>query len=253
MDYTLKEMMTIVAAREIQDGDIVFCGTGISMLAAMAAKNINAPESVIFFETGAIDSKLEELPLAVADSRVMYQTSANGGLLDSFATMQNPITGAHVIGILGAAQIDIYGNLNSTAIGSYLKPKIRFSGSGGGCDVASFVPRSIIFMQHEKRKFVRQLDYLTSPGYLDGPDGRQKAGLPKGGPVMVVTNMGVMRFDDETKQMYLSRYYPGISPQTVLDHMEFPVDISRSRQETPPSAQELSLLREKCDPQRLIL
>lgn len=253
MDYTLKEMMAIVAAREIKNDDIVFCGTGISMLAAMAAKNINAPESVIFFETGAIDSRLEEIPLAVGDPRVMYHTSANGGLLDSFATMQNPITGAHVVGILGAAQIDLFGNLNSTVIGTYKGPDIRFSGSGGGCDVASFVPRSIIFMQHEKRKFVKKLDYLTSPGYLDGPDGRKKAGLPDGGPSLVITNLGVMRFDDASKEMYLAKFYPGISPETILEKMEFSVDISRAEEEIPPSADELQLLREKCDHQRLIL
>lgn len=253
MNYTLKEMMTIIAAREIKNEDIVFCGTGISMLAAMAAKNINAPESVIFFETGAIDSMLEEIPLAVADPRVMYHTSANGGLLDSFATMQNSITGAHVIGILGAAQVDKFGNLNSTVIGDYYSPKIRFSGSGGGCDVASFVPRSIIFMQHEKRKFVNTLDYLTSPGYLDGPNGRKNAGLPQGGPIMVITNMGVMRFDDTTKEMYLAAYYPGISPDEILGRMEFSVDTSRAVEAIPPTEEELKLLREKCDHQRLIL
>lgn len=253
MDYTLKEMMTIIAAREIRNDDIVFCGTGISMLAAMAAKNINAPESVIFFETGALDSRLEELPLAVGDSRVMYKTSANGGLLDSFAAMQNPITGRHVIGILGAAQIDKFGNLNSTVIGDYHSPRIRFSGSGGGCDVASFVPRSIIFMQHEKRKFVNRLDYLTSPGYIDGPGGRKKAGLPDGGPIMVITNLGVMRFDKTTKEMYLSGVYPGITPERVLRNMEIEVDISRATEEIPPSGEELRLLREKCDHQRLIL
>lgn len=259
--YTLKEMMAIVAAREIKNEDIVFCGTGISMLAAMAAKNINAPESVIFFETGAIDSQLEELPLAVGDPRVMYRTSANGGLADSFATMQNPITGKHVVGILGAAQIDKFGNLNSTVIGDYFSPEIRFSGSGGGCDVASFVPRSIIFMQHEKRKFVKKLDYLTSPGYLngylnghqDGPDSRKKAGLPEGGPVMVISNLGVMRFDEQTKEMYLSGVYPGITAQKILDNMEFDMDVSRAQEVPPPSEYELKLLREKCDPQRLIL
>jgi glutaconate CoA-transferase subunit B len=253
MQYTLREMMTVVAAREIKNDDIVFCGTGISLLAAMAAKNINAPECVIFFETGAIDAELAEIPLAVADPRVMYHASANGGLLEAFATMQNQITGDLVIGILGAAQIDRFGNLNSTAIGDYFAPSIRFSGSGGGCDVASFVPRSIIFMQHEKRKFVRKLDYLTSPGHLDGPHGRKTAGLPAGRPQMVITNMAVMRFDEDTKEMYLDGYHPGISPRTVLDHMEFPVDISRAREVAPPSAQELKVLREKCDPQRLIL
>jgi len=253
MDYTLKEMMTIVAAREISNQDIVFCGTGISMLAAMAAKKIHARDSVIFFETGAIDSQLAEIPLAVADPRVMYHTSANGGLLDSFATMQNPITGCNVVGILGAAQIDRFGNLNSTVIGDYFNPDIRFSGSGGGCDVASFVPKSLIFMQHEKRKFVKKLDYLTSPGYLDGPNGRKKAGLPDGGPSMVITNMGVMCFDNRSKEMYLSRVYPGITPEDILDNMEFTVDVSRAEPETPPTENELHILRNKCDPQRLIL
>ena len=253
MDYTMKEMMAIAAAREIRDGDIVFCGTGISMLAAMAAKNINAPQSVIFFETGAIDSKLEELPLAVGDSRIMHQASSNSGLFDAFCTMQNRFTGARVVGILGAAQIDIYGNLNSTVIGDYSDPDVRFSGSGGACDVASFVPRSIVFMKQEKRKFKNKLDYLTSPGYLDGPAGRANAGLPDGGPQSVITDMGMMGFDDITKKMYLKGVYPGISPEDILDHMEFEIDISRAEEISAPSERELSLLREKCDPDRLIL
>ncbi|MBT3387708.1 MAG: ketoacid-CoA transferase [Desulfobacula sp.] len=253
MDYTHKEMMTIVAAREIRNDDIVFCGTGISMLAAMAAKNINAPQSVIFFETGAIDSKLEDLPLAVADPRIMHQSSSNAGLLEAFSTMQNQTTGRHVVGILGAAQIDIYGNLNSTVIGEYYGPDVRFSGSGGACDVASFVSRSIIFMTQEKRKFKIKLDYLTTPGYLDGPGARKKADLPGGGPDKVVTNMGMMDFDDQTRQMYLKGYYPGITPDEILQNMEFEIDITRAQEIMPPSANELALLREKCDPQRLIL
>lgn len=253
MDYSLKELMTIMAAREIQNGDIVFCGTGISMLAAMAAKNINAPESVIFFETGAVDSRLAEVPMAVADPRVMYATSCSAGLLEAFATMQNPITGQRVIGILGAAQIDRFGNLNSTCIGEYKQPEIRFSGSGGACDVASFVPRSIIFMQHEKRKFVSRLDYLTSPGYLDGPAGRKKAGLPAGGPTAVVTNMAVMRFDPDTCEMYLATCYPGLTPQAILDNMAFEVDVSRGQPAVPPTETELHILRTVCDPQKLIL
>jgi glutaconate CoA-transferase subunit B len=253
MDYTLREMMTIMAAREIRDGDIVFCGTGISMVAAMAAKHINAPHSITFFETGAIDSRLEEIPMAVSDSRVMYAAASNGGLLDAFATMQNRITGDHVIGILGAAQVDKYGNLNSTCIGDYFKPETRFSGSGGACDVASFVPRCIIFMQHEKRKFPIKVDYLTSPGYLDGPKGREKAGLMPGGPTAVITNMAVMRFDDQTKEMYLASYYPGITPQKILENMEFSVDITRATEAAPPTERELKILRQQVDPQRIIL
>ncbi len=251
--YTLREMMAIVAAREIEDGDIVFCGTGISMLAAMAAKHISAPHSTIFFETGAIDSQLEEVPLAVADPRVMFGAAVNGSLADAFGYMQNRLTGGRVIGILGAAQIDPYGNLNSTVIGDYRKPKVRFSGSGGACDVGAFVHRTIIFMQHEKRKFVPQLDYLTCPGWLDGPDGRKKAGLPEGGPAAVVTNMAVMRFDDKSRKMYLAGCYPGISTEQVQDRMGFAVDLSRAQPVAAPSENELAVLRNYCDPQRLIL
>ena len=252
-EYSLREMMTIAAAREIKDGDIVFCGTGISMLAAMAAKHINAPLSTIFFETGAIDAKLAEVPLAVADSRVMYATAVNSGLADAFATMQNRFTGSRVVGILGAAQIDIYGNLNSTAIGDYRQPDVRFSGSGGACDVASFVSRTIIFMQHEKRKFVKKLDYFTSPGWIDGPEGRHKTGLPPGGPEAVITNLGILRFDEESKEMYLAACYPGITPEEIQHATGFTLDLNRAKTALPPTISELEILRKRCDPQRLIL
>jgi glutaconate CoA-transferase subunit B len=252
-DYSPREMMAIMAAREIKDGDIVFAGTGISMLAATAAKNINAPSSVIFFETGAIDSLVEELPLAVADPRVMYYSASNGGLLEAFATMQNRITGERVIAILGAAQIDRYGNLNTTAIGGYNMPRIRFSGSGGGCDVASFVPRCIAFMQHEKRKFVQKLDYLTSPGQLTGKGSRELAGLRPGGVSVVITNMAVMRLDPDVGELYLDSYYPGVAPEDILANMQFAVDVTRAREAEAPTDRELKTLREKCDPQRLII
>ncbi len=253
MEYTRRELMTLAAARKIRDGEIVFCGTGISMLAAMAAKHIYAPNSVIIFETGAVDSRLEEIPLAVGDPRVMYGASSCTGLADAFALMQNPTTGRHVVGILGAAQIDRFGNLNSTAIGEYLHPKVRFSGSGGACDVASFVDRTILFMQHERRKFVKRVDYLTSPGWLDGADGRRRAGLPGGGPEAVITDLAVMAFDPESREMFLEAWYPGGSPQEVLAHMEFSVEVSRARELEPPSPRELKILREIVDPQRLIL
>jgi len=253
MTYTAQEIMTLMAAREIRNGDIVFCGTGISMLAAMAAKNISAPDSIIFFESGAVDSLLEELPWAVSDSRVMFGCASNSGLLDAFATMQNRITGNRVIAILGAAQIDKYGNLNTTVIGDYFHPETRFAGSGGGCDVASFVPRCIVFMHHEKRKFVKKLDYLTSPGNLDGPGARERSGLPPGGITCVVTNMAVMRFDDGSREMYLDRFYPGITPRQILDNMDFEVDISRSRPADRPTEEELRILRGKCDPRRMQL
>ena len=252
-EYTPREMMAIAAARQIKNDEIVFCGTGISILAAMAAKHIHAPRSIIFFETGAIDSQLEEVPLAVGDSRVMYHTAVNGGLCDAFAYMQNFRIGKKVVGILGAAQIDPFGNLNSTSIGDYFRPKVRFPGSGGACDVASFVDRTIIFMQHEKRRFVAELDYLTSPGWLHGPDSRKEAGLVNGGPSAVISDMAIMGFDEKTKKMYLKGVYPGFLPEQILEKMDFEVDISRAHEITPPTSDELRILRSKCDPQKLIL
>ncbi len=251
--YTSKEMMAIAAARCITDSDIVFCGTGISMLAAMAAKHINAKRSVIMFETGAIGSSLEDLPLAVGDPRVMYNADIFGTLADSFAFMQNRFTGKNIVGILGAAQIDRYGNLNSTVIGDYFNPTARFAGSGGGADVASFADRVIVFMKHEKRRFVEKLDYLTSPGWLSGEDARKETGLAGGGVYAVITDMGVLEFDKQSKRMYLKGYYSGIEEKAIVDNIGFEINASKAAQIKPPSKEELFVLRSKCDPQRLIL
>ncbi len=252
-DFTLQEMMVVAAAREIRDGDIVFCGTGISMLAAMAAKRISAPGSIMVFETGAVDSRLDELPLSVSDPRVMRGTALNAGLAEAFALLQNPKTGPRVVGILGAAQIDRFGNLNSTMLGDLAGPRKRFPGSGGACDVASLAGRTIVFMKHEKKRFVPRLDYLTSPGWLNGRGGREGAGLRPGGPSAVVTTMAVMRFHERTREMFLDGLYPGVTAGMVQEAMGFDIDCSRAGEVEPPSELELRVLREQCDPQGLIL
>lgn len=249
--YTDNEMMAISAGRFVKDGDIVFAGTGVSMLAATAAKRIYAPKAVIFFETGGIDPSLEEIPMAVSDLRVMSGTSLNSGLIEAFSIVGH--RKLHTVAFLGAAQIDKFGNLNTTAIGDYHKPKTRFSGSGGACDVASFASGVITFMQHEKRRFVEKLDYLTSVGWYKGKDSRKKLGLKRGGAVAVVTNLGVMKFYEESREMYLAEYYPGISPDKVIDNTGFKIDISIAVEAAPPTDEELRILREEVDPQKLIL
>ena len=158
-----------------------------------------------------------------------------------------------VVGILGAAQVDRYGNLNSTCIGSYELPTVRFPGSGGACDVGSFVGRTIVFIRHERRRFVEQLDYLATPGYLDGPGGRRRAGYRHGGPACVISGRALLRFDEVSKEMYLDRYYPGTTPEEIQAHTSFPLDLSRAAPLDPPTAEELRILRQEVDPQRLIL
>jgi glutaconate CoA-transferase, subunit B len=253
MEYTPQEMMILLAAKEIHDKDIVFCGTGVSMVAAMAAKHISAPNSVIFFETGGIDSELKELPLTVADPRVMFGTTINAGLAESFALLQNSRTGPRVTAILGAAQIDPCGNLNSTCLGDYWNPSLRFPGAGGACDAAAYAGRVIIFMKQERRRFVAALDYLSSPGRPKDPADRLRAGLTVPKELLVITDMAMFRLDDLKGQLYLAGHFPGVTPEAVAQEVGFELDIHRSRELSPPKSDEIQLLREKIDPLGLII
>lgn len=250
LEYSDNEMMALAAGRLIKDGAIVFAGTGVSILAATAAKRIFAPRAVIFFESGGIDPSLNEIPMAVADPRVMSGTSVNSGLIDAFSIAGH--RRFHTIAFLGAAQIDRYGNLNSTSIGDYFRPATRFSGSGGSCDVASFASEVITFIQHEKRRFVEKLDYLTSVGWYKGFDSRKKLGLERGGTAAVVTNLGVLKFKDDSKEMYLSEYFPGVSIDQIIKNTGFELDTSSAGEALAPTAHELAVLRQEVDPQHLI-
>ncbi|TET11164.1 MAG: ketoacid-CoA transferase [Candidatus Thorarchaeota archaeon] len=252
-DYSSTEMMAIACSRRIKNDDIVFCGTGLPMLAAVTAKMTSAPDCVIFFETGAMDPALLEIPLTVADPRVMYKSSHNGSLADAFSYMQNQQSGSKVLGILSGAQIDIFGNLNSTQIGEYENLSVRLPGSGGACDVATSVGRTFIFMRHETRRFVKQLDYLTSPGWLSGGTSREENGLPGGGPEYVITSLGVLAFEEKTKRMYLTSFYKFTSPGEIQKNTGFELDTSLAKPEKPPTSDELKILRNRVDPLRLIL
>ncbi len=249
-EVTPRERMVLAAARRIRDGEIVFCGTGISMIAAMAAKRIHARSSVIFFETGAIDSRLEELPLSVGDPRVVTGASVGTGLVDSFAILQNPRTASRVVAVLGAAQIDPYGNLNSTCIGDYARPKVRFPGSGGASDAAVYAARTIIFMRLEKRRFVERLDYFSTPGWRN-PGGEPS--LAHGRPEVVITDEGTFMFNESSRRMYLASYFPGSSPESIEDKVGFDIDTGRAVEEPSPAHESVDLLRKHIDPQHLIL
>jgi glutaconate CoA-transferase subunit B len=251
--FTSREMMAIAAARLIKDNEIVFCGTGISLLAAMAAKYIHAPRAIIFFETGALDPDLKEIPLTVADSRLMVGSCVNTGLFDTFSLMQNPFFGFRIIGILGAAQIDCYGNLNSTCLGEYKNPSRRFPGSGGAGDAGSFVGRLMVFVKHELRRFVKKLDYFTTPGYFSGPGEREKQGCSPGGPEWVISDKALLGFDQQSKQMFLRGFFPGTSPADIQKNTGFFIEVGQAEPIRPPSKEELEILRCQVDPQRLIL
>jgi glutaconate CoA-transferase, subunit B len=250
--YTLTELMAVAAAREIKDGEVVFAGTGLPMLGAMLAQRSHAPNCVLIFEAGTMASRMAHLPMSVGDPRVMRGAATAAGLYEIFSFV---LQGGRVdVGFLSGAQIDKFGNINSTSIGQDPRhPKVRFSGSGGACDIACLAKRTVIIAQHEKRRLPEKIDYLTSPGWLEGGDSRARAGLKWGGPAVVVTTKAVMRFRPNTHTMYLDSYHPGLSADGVADDTGFELDIEGAIETAIPTAEELRLLREEVDPERIFL
>jgi glutaconate CoA-transferase subunit B len=242
-EFSTLELMAVCGSRQIKNGDVVFIGTGLPLIAAMLAKKTHAPKAKIVYEAGFIDSNAKEIALSISDSRLGYRAAAAIGLLETLGLM---LQGGHVdVGFVGAAQIDEHGNINTTYIGSFDKPSVRLPGSGGGNDIISSAKRIIVIMTHEKRKMVKKLDYLTSPGFLDGPGAREKVGLLGGGPSLVVTNLCQMDFDPETKRMRLATIHPGVAVQQVLENSGFDLIVPKSAPTTePPTPEELRLLRQ---------
>jgi glutaconate CoA-transferase subunit B len=245
--YSNTELMICIAARLFEDGTTCFIGTGIPMLAAMLASKTTAPNLVPVFEFGGTGAIMEELPLAVGEARTFHKGISALGICDTMETAQR---GFIDYGFLGGAQIDPYGNLNSVVIGDHAHPKARLPGSGGGNDVGSHCWQTIAIMQHDARRFVPKVDFLTTPGYLSGPGARDAAGLPRGtGPLAVVSTLALMDYDPETCWMRLKSLHPGVTVEMVKASTGFELIIpAQVGQNEPPSAEELRLLREEIDP-----
>lgn len=251
-EYTLTELMAVVAAREIRDDEIVFAGTGLPMLAVMLAQHTHAPHCIIIFEAGTAASQLAHLPMSVGDPRVMHGAALAAGLSEVFTYVLQ--AGRVDVGFLSGAQVDRFGNINSTSIGPDAgHPAVRFSGSGGACDIACLAKRTIIIAKHEKRRFPERVDYVTSPGWLEGGDSRAQSGLVRGGPSAVVTTMGVLRFQAGTKNIYLDSYHPGLTHQDITDATGFPLEVESASETLPPTREELYILREEVDPEKVFL
>lgn len=253
-DYNETEFLICIASRLMADKTTAFIGTGIPMLAAALAKKMHAPNLVPAFEFGGVGASLDKLPLGVGDSRTFHKAVLAAGICDM---METAARGFIEYGFLGGAQIDMYGNLNTTVIGpKYWPPKVRLPGSGGANEVASFCWKTIAIMrQHDKKRFVKKLDFLTTPGFLTGPGTREAAGLPPNtGPYRVVSNLGLMGFDDKTKRMILLATHPGVTVQQVVENTEFEMLVTdKVTENKPPSAEELRILREKVDPDKLYI
>ena len=242
MKYTRQELMIVAAAREIQNHQTVFVGTGLPMLAGYLAKATHAPESTLLFEAGIVDPKPRHLASGVGDFRLMSGAVAVKGLYYALGLLQ----GGHVdLGFLGAGEVDQYGNINSTFVGgTYKKPKKRLPGSGGANDIASLAKATVIIVPHTTRKLVKRVQYITTPGYLNGKGAREAAGLTRGGPKRIITDLAVLGFDPNTLTVRVESIHEGVTEEDIRKNSGFDIPIIRNCPKTkPPSSYELELIR----------
>src|SRR6476620_5936981 len=247
--YTAGELLTILSARQLNDGQVVFAGVGIPLLAATLAQRLRCPGLTILFEGGVIGAFIEpgKLPPSTNDQRCTKRANMVLGSAEVLLLLQR---GYVDVGFMGGAQIDQFGNLNSSFIGDPAHPKTRLPGTGGGNDISSLA-NMIVAMKHEKRRFVEHVDFVTSPGYLRGGDTRRASGLPTGGMFRVVTELAVFSFEDEERRMKVAALNPGVSREEVQDKTGFELIFDNDLAVTePPSEPELATLR-MLDPERL--
>jgi glutaconate CoA-transferase subunit B len=252
-NYNPMELMICCAARLLEDGKTVAVGTGVPCAAAMLAQRTGAPNLVIVFEAGGVAPQLPTMPISVGDSRTFHRGMMATSMADIMETCQR---GMIDYTFLGGAQIDMYGNLNSTMIGGdYSRPKVRLPGSGGANDLASLCWRILVVTNHDRRRFVPKLDFLTTPGYLTGPGAREAAGLPAGtGPYRVITDLAILGYHERTRRMEVLSLHPGIKLAQVQEATAFELGVREPvMTTTPPSDLELKILREEVDPMRYMI
>ena len=239
--YTLSELMVSAAAREVKDGELVFVGMRLPLIAFVVAKKTRAPHAIGLFENGVIRSTpAAELIYTMADPPNLLGATQ---CLDMLGVMSLLQSGRVDLGFLGAAEVDRFGNLNSTQVqGSH--GMIRLPGSGGACDIASLADRFVVLLEHKKERLPERVSFMTSPGYGDGPGWRKRVGLPRGGPSAVITTKAVLRFGNEC-EAYLDSIHPGIEVDDVLSSTGWKLQHPENVQQTPePSSEELRAIRE---------
>ena len=253
VEYNGMELLVCVASRYLEDGASVSVGTGVPVAAAMLAQKLYAPNLLVIFEAGGIAPLLPTMPISVGDSRTTHRAIQATSMTEVMDTLSRGLVDYC---FLGGAQIDLYGNLNSTQVGEdYRKPKVRFPGSGGANDFGSLAWRTMVVTPQSARRFVPKVDFLTTPGYLDGPGSREKAGLPPGtGPYKVITNLAVLGYHPESKRMMVESLHPGVTLEEVRANTGFELLVKDPLGTTdPPSEDELRVLREEVDPLKLVI
>jgi glutaconate CoA-transferase subunit B len=248
LTYTDSEMMIAVAARVLEGARTVFVGVGLPNIACNLARYTVAPDLELIYESGVYGARPERLPLSIGDPTLVSGAVSVVSMADLFGFYLQ--RGLVEIALLGGAQIDRFGNLNTTVIGDYKKPKTRLPGSGGACEIAINAQRTFMIMRLKRRAFVEKLDFLTSPGHLTGGDSRARLGLPGGGPELMITDKAILNFDNPEREMQLSDLYPGVTLEDVQAEVGWPLRLAATIGKTaPPTTEEIRLIRDEVDPQ----
>jgi glutaconate CoA-transferase subunit B len=234
--------MTVAAARQLRDGDVCFVGIGLPSLAANLARRLHAPNAVLIYESGTIGAKPSRPPLSIGDGELATTADAVVSVPEIFAYWLQ--AGRIDVGFLGAAQIDRYGNINTTVIGDYHRPAVRLPGAGGAPEIASSARETIVVLRQGRRSFVDRLDFRTSVGYLDGGDSRRALGMPGSGPTVVITDLGVLRPDPDSREFVLTAVHSGVDAEQAVAATGWPLRVAAELSVTaPPSRLELQQLR----------
>lgn len=246
------EIMVTRAAKELVDGEVVFVGIGLPNLACNLARRLQAPNLVLIYESGAVGAVPSRLPLSIGDPCLVTDSISVCSMVEVFNYY---LQGGMIdVGFLGGAQVDKFGNINSTVIGEYGRPKVRLPGSGGACEISIHSKKIIIILKQNVKSFPEKIDFITSPGYIDRTNLRSRFDMPGRGPVLVITDLGVYIFSEDTHEMVLSEVHPGVSLEKIKENLGWDVRIDKSLKETtPPTEEELKIIREDLDPDRIYL
>jgi glutaconate CoA-transferase subunit B len=243
MDYSADEMMTVAAARALRDATSCFVGIGLPSTAANVALRTAVPDLVLIYESGTIGTRPDHLPLSIGDGILAETADAVVTVPEIFNYWLQP--GRIDVGFLGAAQIDRFGNINTTVIGDYDHPKVRLPGAGGAPEIASACKRVIVVVRQSPRTFVERVDFVTSVGFGSGPGTRQRLGLPGRGPVLVITDLGMLRPHPRSCELTLAAVHPGVDVADVAKATGWPLQISDDlKTSQPPTTEELTVLRD---------
>ncbi len=250
MDYTPNEMMIAASARELRGAKVAFVGVGLPNIVCNLAQRLHAPGLELVYEAGVFGARPARLPLSIGDPTLVTGASTVCSMPDLFQYYLQ--RGLIDVGFLGAAQIDRYGNINTTVVGPYETPKVRLPGSGGAAEIAVLCDRILVITRLNKRAFPQRVDFITSPGFLEGDASREKLGIRGHGPQAVITDYCIFRFDPDSKEMVLGSVHPGATVEQVQAQVGWELKVASGLETTePPTEQELLLIRRDLDPGRL--